>query len=127
MPEHLHLLLCPRVEVYRMEDIVWSIKQPVGRRAIQWLRSNDPEFLEQLTVVNATRTYRRFWQAGPGFDENIDNPSAIAVIIEYIHQNPVRRGLVEKATDWEWSSAREYAGLGVSHLGIDWTLPMIHG
>jgi REP element-mobilizing transposase RayT len=31
-------------------------------------------------------------------------------LIEYIHDNPVRRGLVEKATDWVWSSARFYAG-----------------
>jgi len=27
----------------------------------------------------------------------------------YIHRNPVRRGLVEKPEDWEWSSYRFYA------------------
>jgi hypothetical protein len=29
--------------------------------------------------------------------------------IDYIHNNPVTRGLVEQATDWRWSSARWYA------------------
>ena len=29
----------------------------------------------------------------------------------YIHQNPVRADLVKKAIDWEFSSARDYAGL----------------
>ena len=29
----------------------------------------------------------------------------------YIHQNPVKAGLVAKATDWEYSSARDYAKL----------------
>jgi hypothetical protein len=29
--------------------------------------------------------------------------------LEYVHQNPVRRGLVEDALDWEWSSAAWYA------------------
>jgi putative transposase len=26
-------------------------------------------------------------------------------MIDYIHLNPVRRGLVKKATEWKWSSA----------------------
>jgi hypothetical protein len=30
--------------------------------------------------------------------------------VEYIHLNPVRRGLVRHATDWKWSSVHEYAG-----------------
>ena len=30
---------------------------------------------------------------------------------DYIHNNPVQAGVVEKATDWEFSSARDYQGL----------------
>lgn len=30
----------------------------------------------------------------------------LATLIRYIHQNPVRAGLVSKASDWPWSSAR---------------------
>ena len=30
---------------------------------------------------------------------------------QYIHNNPVKANLVVKATDWEFSSAKEYAGL----------------
>ena len=33
--------------------------------------------------------------------------------IGYIHQNPVRRGLIEKPGDWPWSSWRAW------HLGVD--------
>jgi len=29
---------------------------------------------------------------------------------EYIHHNPVKAGLVRRAEDWVWSSAREYSG-----------------
>ena len=32
--------------------------------------------------------------------------------VEYIHLNPVRRGLVKKPEDWKWSSMREYAEVG---------------
>ena len=40
-------------------------------------------------------------------------------MIEYIHANPVRRGLVERAEDWEWSSARWYAGLRPARMKMD--------
>ncbi len=33
------------------------------------------------------------------------------ICFNYIHQNPVKSGLVKKATDWEYSSAKDYAGL----------------
>jgi putative transposase len=29
--------------------------------------------------------------------------------LNYIHHNPVKRGLVRNAEDWRWSSARDYA------------------
>ncbi len=33
------------------------------------------------------------------------------ICFHYIHQNPVKAGLVKTSTDWEFSSARDYAGL----------------
>ncbi len=30
--------------------------------------------------------------------------------LEYIHQNPVKRGYVDVAEHWRYSSARRYAG-----------------
>jgi putative transposase len=40
-------------------------------------------------------------------------------MIQYLHGNPVRRGLVAKAEDWEWSSARWYAGLRQVPIEMD--------
>ena len=34
----------------------------------------------------------------------------------YIHQNPVKAGLVQKDTDWEYSSARDFASLREENL-----------
>ena len=31
--------------------------------------------------------------------------------VEYLHLNPVRRGLVQRPEHWKWSSMREYAGV----------------
>ena len=39
--------------------------------------------------------------------------------VDYVHLNPVRAGLVERAEEWPWSSVRDYAetpgGAGSAH------------
>jgi putative transposase len=56
------------------------------------------------------RMQYRFWQRGGGYDRNMTTPEIIRASIEYMHQNPMRRKLVEAVTDWKWSSAGFYAG-----------------
>src|SRR5262249_17301291 len=57
------------------------------------------------------RVERLFWQSGGGFVRNIVEPRTLMAMIDCIHMNPVRRGLVERPTDWKWSSAGWYAGV----------------
>jgi putative transposase len=112
MPEHVHLLIWPRAAAGEPERgvsrILADIKRPVAQQAITYLEQHAREFLPRLTVRNKNRTYRRFWQAGSGYDENIDDPAALHEIATYIHNNPVRRGLVQRPEDWRWSSARDW-------------------
>lgn len=124
MPDHAHLLIWPQRKKYKMGPILRSIKQPVGSQAIRHLRKHSPTFLNRLRVINKNRTYYRFWQPGGGFDGNKVEPAAIHQIIEYIHNNPVRAGLVERAIDWKWSSAREWAELDGILLPVNRTLPI---
>lgn len=125
MPEHVHLLLWPRLRKYNTKSIVADIKRPVGQKAIAWLKGNNARFLEQLTVRTRGRTYRRFWQAGPGQDRNVFDPKTAHEIVEYIHNNPVRRGLVARAEDWPWSSAADWAGMENIILRVDRTIPSV--
>jgi putative transposase len=111
MPEHVHVLLRPRQERYQLSRILAALKRPVSSRAKEYLVALDNRlWLKKLTVVeNGSRVFR-FWQAGGGYDKNLWNDRAILEVIDYIHANPVRRGLVERPTDWYWSSARFWAG-----------------
>jgi hypothetical protein len=43
--------------------------------------------------------------------------------IEYVHDNPVRRGLASRAVDSPWSSVRAQAGYEVALLSINRTIP----
>lgn len=60
-----------------------------------------------------------FWQDGPGHDRNVNEPKIIHEQIDYSHNNPVKKGLVEKAEDWRWSSAQAWAGDPNPILKID--------
>lgn len=125
MPEHAHVLLYPRKATYNVSKILWRIKRPIGLRAIAYLRRRAPDWLRRhLTVQRADGSVERFfWQPGGGHDRNAVELSTVRAMIDYIHLNPVRRGLVERPEDWEWSSARWYAGIRPVHLEIDPTLP----
>jgi hypothetical protein len=108
-----------------MSDVLADLKRPVAQRAIAYLLSRRSSFLNRLTVKNANRTYRRFWQAGPGQDHNIYDPDTAHRVVEYIHCNPLRRGLTKNAENWHWSSAADWDGQLDVPIRVDRTLPAV--
>ncbi len=118
MPEHVHLLIWPRFEVYSISEILKSIKQSVAKKSINWLRKNRPGILVYLETGLDYDPYR-FWQAGGGWDENVNSQKAIGEIMSYIHLNPVKAGFVGRPQDWYWSSARAWMEDALDPLEID--------
>jgi putative transposase len=117
MPEHVHLLVWPRRAEYSIAAILKTLKQSVGRRAIGWLRRENATGLACLATGHDRPAYT-FWQEGGGYDRNICTATALRQAVEYIHANPVRRGLVEHPGDWPWSSWRGW------HLGEATTIAL---
>jgi putative transposase len=107
MPEHVHLLVQPLHLKSKIARLLARTKQPTSKLIKQLLLENNSQLLDSLTVRERPGKYCfRFWQAGAGFDRNLFSPQAIEASINYIHSNPVKRGLCQKDTDWKWSSAR---------------------
>jgi len=120
MPEHAHVLLLPSRTDYDVARILHAIKQPVAQQAFRFLRDRAPAFLSQLRVRQRDgRARHRFWRPGGGYDRNIKKAGTAWAAVGYIHDNPVRRGLVDRPEDWEWSSARWYAGRADAKLPMD--------
>jgi putative transposase len=119
MPEHVHVLVYPGDCPEQMSAFLQAVKEPVARKAIRYLNDNASECLARLTVHEGRRVRHRFWQPGGGYDRNITSTEALRAVIDYIHANPVRRGLVARVEDWQWSSARWYAGLRPVKLEMD--------
>ena len=124
MPEHVHILIYPKTPEYSISGILKSIKQPVSQSIINSLKQEDAQnLLAEMKTTEKARPYR-FWQAGGGYDRNFDSPKAILNAIEYIHNNPVRRGLVKEPGEWKCSSynAWQNGGKGVVDIDVD-TVP----
>lgn len=120
MPEHVHIALLPRQPKYEMRRILVGLKRPVSDAAREYLEEiEDDRWLELLSVEYPSRKVFRFWQPGGGFDRNIFREKTVPAVIEYIHANPVRRGLVAQPTDWEWSSARFWENWSKAPVRMD--------
>jgi putative transposase len=115
MPDHVHVLIRPRLESYSIGPILQAIKGRASRRAFQ-----EGLELSKLMEIRFTRNVvtRRLWEPGGGYDRNIILAKAAWAAIRYIHMNPVRKGLCGELSDWPWSSAPAYDG-GVSPIPVD--------
>lgn len=103
MPDHVHALMS-EPERCRLSLAIQMWKQIVSRK----LRGP-----ERLTP---------FWQRRY-YDFNVWSETKLYEKMNYIHQNPVRRGLVERAQDWAWSSCRHIATGEASRVEVEslWT------
>ncbi len=127
MPKHIHLLVWPTQGDTTVDDIstfLAAVKRPVSRRVKSELARQSSRLLERLTIRNRPgSTAFRFWQEGPGYDRNLQTEKAVTACIEYLHDNPVKRKLVQSVRDWRWSSARWHISEGQD---VDSDLPKLH-
>jgi len=121
----VHLLVYPKEPIPRISFYLARIKQPFSKQIREILAAEGSPLVSQLTVQERPgKPCFRFWQAGSGFDRNLFSAEAIASSLEYLHNNPVKRGLCQQAVQWKWSSAR-YSLDPPSRQHPE--LPMIHG
>lgn len=125
MPEHVHLIVHPHSKDAKIENLLYGIKRPFSFRIKTYLQSNRDPLVEQLTIQERPEKMSfRFWQEGPGYDRNITSVEKAVIAADYLHNNPVRRGLCQSPDQWKWSSWKHYHEPN-ELCGTD--LPKIHG
>jgi putative transposase len=109
MENHLHYL----AQADDLSRCVAGFKSFTARKIIEHLQSIGAErALERLRVAKRTHKHDRqyqFWQEG-SHAELVCSEAVMRQKLDYIHYNPVRRGYVDLAEHWRYSSARSYAG-----------------
>jgi REP element-mobilizing transposase RayT len=88
MPDHVHLLFTPLRDEhgwpFPLAEIMQSLKSATAHRINKLLHRSGP-----------------VWQ-DESFDHVLRSDESLKEKAEYIRQNPVRRGLVEKPEDYRW-------------------------
>ncbi len=120
MENHLHLIASS-------EDLAGEVakfKSFTARSIIDHLLE-----IKAVTILKNLAFYKaphktdrdyQFWQEG-SHPQMIQNEPMMRQKIEYIHNNPIRRGYVDQAEHWRYSSARNYAGQeGILEITIPW-------
>jgi putative transposase len=100
MPDHVHAMIW-----FPTDGQISSFMQVWKKRSsveIKKLLSALPAYSSHWNAAEEPVWQRRF------YDFNVYSKSKINEKLEYMHQNPVRAGLVSDACDWPFSSARFY-------------------
>ena len=96
MPDHVHLLLTPLRDEkgwpYSLPTILKQLKGTSARTINKLLNSSGPVWQEE------------------SFDHVLRSQESLEEKLEYIRQNPVRRGLVKKPEDYKWLWVEQTAG-----------------
>ena len=109
LENHIHFV--PQAD--RLDKCLASFKSYTAKRIISQLQDQQAEYLltrlHFLRLAHKTDREYQFWQEG-SHAELVLSDEMMREKLEYIHANPVKRGYVDRAEQWRYSSARSYAG-----------------
>jgi putative transposase len=120
MPNHLHLIAGSQQDLHAlMRDFKRFTSRQIHDRLKEDGRATILEWLRRATQsARMLRGDIGLWQDG-FHPQAISSDALFEQKLRYLHENPVRKGLVASAQDWWYSSARNYAGATGCCLEID--------
>ncbi len=120
MPDHLHLLTN---QPQKSADVLRYLKGTIGHNVIAYLKEKGfQSSLDKLRHPDWKRNHR---YTVTQQEKNVFSVFSEAMLMQkanYIHQNPVRAGLIARALDYRWSSARiwQRCESETEPLRLDW-------
>ncbi len=112
MSNHVHALIWfPQVN--QLSKFMHEWKRLSSFYIRTWYRESAPNYSAEFGEGD------RFWQP-KYYPFEIYNRHKVEEKLNYMHQNPVRAGLVERPEDYWWSSARWYIQQKSVGVPISW-------
>jgi REP element-mobilizing transposase RayT len=114
MSNHVHFI-CAAKEGYNLSDIIRDMKKHTSKKLLGAIQNNPHEsrkswmmwIFKSAGEHNPNNKDFQFWQQD-------NRPIQLSTVemarqrLDYIHQNPVKEGLVKEAQDYIYSSAANY-------------------
>jgi putative transposase len=120
LENHVHFI----ASAENLAKEVGDFKSYTARRIIDYLTERHVrtllDGLEYHKVQHKGDRQFQLWQEG-SHSKVIESEAMMRQKLEYIHDNPVKRGYVSDPTHWRYSSARNYAKIeSLVSVTIDW-------
>jgi REP element-mobilizing transposase RayT len=106
MPTHLHAILFHEsFQARSLEQVVTDFRKFTGRRLADFCAQHMPACFQSVLIERAgSDRERRLWQP-TRHPVQIETEDFWQTKTDYLHQNPVRKGLVRASEHWRFSSA----------------------
>jgi putative transposase len=104
LPDHLHF--------------IWTLPEHDSDYSTRWRlikTAFTKQYPDPFTVENTNRKNKKqqeIWQHR-GWEHCLRDERDFQQHIDYIHYNPVKHGLVKRASDWQYSSIHRYIKLNI--------------
>ena len=116
MTNHVHAIV--GTNKIPLQDIIRDMKKYTSKKLIELIHTNSQEsrknwmvaLFEQAGQRNKNNKRYQFWQQHNQPVE-LNNKIIIDQKLQYIHNNPVKAGFVNRPEDYFYSSAKSYAGI----------------
>ncbi len=118
MENHIHFI----VKSDNLSELIRRFKSYTATEIINYYSSTlKTKHLKKFKYINKlTHSKHKIWEEG-FHPVMIENPETMSVKLKYVHENPVRRGYVDEAESWRYSSARNYSGQkGLVDVVTEW-------
>jgi REP element-mobilizing transposase RayT len=120
LENHLHIIL----QTARLREELMRFKSFTARQLLDYLEAHRiARLLDQLAWFKKKhKRDRQYWLWEEGsHPQMLVNARVLRQKLEYIHNNPVKRGYVDRGEHWRYSSARIYAGeRGLLDIYTEW-------
>ncbi len=120
LENHLHLI----ASAPELANAMKSFKMYTATQIIALLERHSAELLlrqlRALKLRHKTKSEYQVWQEG-SHPQQVSGNDMMLQKLEYMHNNPVKRGYVDDPLHWRYSSARNDAGQpGLIDVVTDW-------
>ncbi len=113
MSNHVHLIISAKEN--NVSDVLGNFKKFTSKKLVAAILNNPSESRKEWMVkifkeageLNSRNSNYQFWKQD-NEPKIIYTPEFAAQKLAYIHNNPVEAGIVEKAEEYIYSSARDY-------------------
>ena len=110
LDNHMHMLAASD----QLSKTMKEFKSFTAREIIKLAQAGDRDWLlaqfKFYKTPHKANSHYQVWQEGY-HPQMVTTEDMLRQKIEYLHYNPVKAGLADKAEDWPYSSARNYLGL----------------